>query len=85
MSLPAIPVRVLLFARYAELVGRHAIDLQLPAGATVADAVSAVRAAPGGDRIPARPLVALGASQVHQGQVLHPGDELALLPPMAGG
>jgi molybdopterin converting factor small subunit len=80
-----ISVRVLLFARYADLLGTEALPLSLSAGATVADAVAAVRALPGGDAIPARPLVAVNLEQRDPDAVLTAGDEVALLPPVAGG
>lgn len=78
-------VRALLFARYAELLGCDALELELPAGATVADAVHLVRQLPGGERLPARPLVARALAQVTPDAPLEAGDELAILPPMAGG
>jgi molybdopterin converting factor small subunit len=80
-----IPVRVLLFARYAELLGRHQIDVAVPPGATVRDAVAAVRALPGGAALPSRPFVARGLDQVTPDASLIAGDELAILPPMSGG
>jgi len=80
-----LPVRVLLFARYAELLGTGAIALDLPAGATVGDALDRVRALPGGHLVPPRPFVARGTEQVSAEVRLNHGDELALLPPMSGG
>jgi molybdopterin converting factor small subunit len=86
MSLtPPIQVQVLLFARYAELLGSSTISLEVPGGSTVADAVEALRNLPGGGALPGRPLVARNLEQVSPGTPLTPGDELALLPPMSGG
>jgi molybdopterin converting factor small subunit len=81
-----VRVRCRLFARYAEVVGREEVVLELPPDAVVADAVAALRAnVPGGELLPARPLVAVNLRQVLPGDRLHDGDELALLPPLAGG
>lgn len=75
-----------LFARYAELVGREDVTLELPGGAVVADAVAALRATvAGAERLPAQPLVAVNLQHVLPTDALHDGDELALLPPLAGG
>ena len=81
----SVPIRVMLFARYAEVLGRESVALDLPAGSTVADAVAAVRSLPGGSLLPARPLVARAMAQVRAEVPLTAGDELALLPPMSGG
>lgn len=83
---PRVTVRCRLFARYAELAGTEAIDLDLPVGATVEQAVDALRAgfADGGG-LPAHPLAAVNRRHAAPGWVLADGDELALLPPLAGG
>jgi molybdopterin converting factor small subunit len=79
------PVRVLLFARYAELLGGDCIELA-PQQATSVDAVLAhLRGLPGGDRLPPAPLVAVNLSQVRGDARLAPGDEVAVLPPLSGG
>ena len=76
---------VLLFARYAEVLGATQVDVELPAGATVADLIRALRALPGGALLPDRPFVAVNRIHARPDQPLAPGDELALLPPLAGG
>jgi molybdopterin converting factor small subunit len=80
-----IAVRVLLFARYAELLGRETLELTLSTPATLADAVVAVRSLPGGERLPERPLAAVNQRQAAPDRPLADGDEVALLPPLAGG
>lgn len=77
--------RVLLFARYAECFGAESLDVQLSAPATVADLVLALRQLPGGELLPPQPLVAVNLTQVVSDHPLAPGDEIALLPPLAGG
>ncbi|MGH2707991.1 MAG: MoaD/ThiS family protein [Actinomycetota bacterium] len=80
-----LTVRVLLFASYAERLGLDTIDLTLPAPATVGAVLEHVRSLPGGDRLPARPLCALNLSHVGPDAALAGGDEVAILPPLAGG
>jgi molybdopterin converting factor small subunit len=77
--------RVLLFARYAELLGADEVEVELPSGAIVADLVTALRQLPGGDALPVAPLVALDRRQASLGQPVGSPRELALLPPLAGG
>lgn len=81
-----IHIRLLLFARYAEVVGVEACDLALSASATVADALAELRLKyPAADVLPTRPLCARNHSQVALEDEVRDGDELALLPPLAGG
>ena len=78
-------VTVLLFARYAELVGRSAVDVAIPPGATVSDVVRAVSALPGGSELPGTPLVAVNQAYAAFDERVRGGDEIALIPPVAGG
>ena len=78
-------VHILLFAAYAERLGREQIDAALRPGATVADALAYLRALPGGTELPARPLCARNLAHVGADALLSDGDELAVLPPLAGG
>jgi molybdopterin converting factor subunit 1 len=79
-------VRVLFFARYAEIVGRPSATIDVPVPATVADVVNHVRRdLPGGAELPARPLAALNATHTRLDAPVADGDEVALLPPIAGG
>jgi len=81
-----ITLRVLLFATYADLTGRQQVDAVLPAGSRVSDLVAWFRGTvPGGAGLPERPLVAVNQRHVRLDQPLSSGDEVALLPPMAGG
>ena len=80
-----VTVHVLLFARYAEVLGADAVTLELPAPATVADVVLRLRQAPGGTELPPRPLCAVNLVQVSDTTRLAAGDEIAVLPPLAGG
>jgi molybdopterin synthase sulfur carrier subunit len=85
VSSPPLTVRVLLFASYAEILGLDEVELRLEPPATVADALQRLRMLPGGERLPPKPLCALNLSQTQPGTPLASGDELAVLPPLAGG
>lgn len=78
-------VTVLLFASYADALGAPSLSVELPAGATVADVLSAVRRRPGAERLPPRPLVAVNQRYASPASPVGPGDEIALIPPVAGG
>jgi molybdopterin converting factor subunit 1 len=78
-------VTVLLFASYADAIGTAEIEIALPAGSTVADAVRQVSALPGAEGVPPKPLVAVNERYASLDQALASGDELALIPPVAGG
>ena len=82
---PALTVRVLLFGSYADALGLDSVELDLSAPATVGDVLDRLRALPGGDRLPPKPLCALNLTHVRSDAPLSGGDELAILPPLAGG
>lgn len=81
----ALRVRCRLFGRYAELAGVAELDLTLPRGATVARVVDTVRARVAPGAIPLRPMVAVNLEHALADRRLADGDEVALLPPLAGG
>lgn len=76
---------VLLFARYAELLGAPEVCVDLAEGARVTDLIVALRELPGGASLPAAPFVAINQEHGAPTRMLMAGDELALLPPLAGG
>jgi len=80
-----ITVQALLFARYAELLGTDRLALALPDGAAAGDTLAALRSERGGAGLPATVLLAVNGRQASAGQVLADGDEVAVLPPLAGG
>lgn len=82
---PSENVRVLLFGSYADRLGIESVDVRLAPNATVGVIVDELRALPGGDELPERPLCALNLVQVSLDHRVAPGDEMALLPPLAGG
>ena len=78
-------MRVLLFASYADALGGSSVDVAVPDGATVADVVSAVRSLPRARALPPEPLVAVNHAYARRDQVVRASDEIALIPPVAGG
>ena len=79
-------VRVRLFARYAELVGQAEAVVSVPLPATVGDVVRRLRDdIPAARALPERPLAAVNLRQVKLDAWMKDGDEVALLPPIAGG
>ncbi len=79
------PIRVLLFARYADLVGRERVELSAGSARTVGEVMAYVRSLPGGAAIPSASLVAVNLRQARPDTPVAPGDEVAVLPPLAGG
>jgi len=81
-----VRVRVRLFARYREALGRERLEVDLPEGGTVESAWAALA-----DRHPVlapyRPftLFAVGHDYVAADHRLRPDDELCLFPPVSGG
>lgn len=78
-------VTVLLFASYADALGMRSMSLDVANDATVRDVVGYVRALPGAERLPSQPLVAVNESYARADRSLRPGDEVAIIPPVAGG
>jgi molybdopterin converting factor subunit 1 len=77
-------VTVLLFASYADSLGKTTFELDVESGATVQDVVEQVRAM-SGDDLPPTPMVAVNEHYASRDRVLRSGDEVALIPPVAGG
>ena len=82
---PTIRVRLRLFAGYAEAAGRDELELTLPPGATAGDALAAVRRERWAARLPPQPAVAVNLRYAAPGVALADGDEVAIIPPIAGG
>ena len=81
-----IHVRVLLFARFAEVVGLDWCTVSVSGPATVADVLEALRREVArASSLPQRPLCARNHAQALLDDPVADGDEIALLPPLAGG
>jgi molybdopterin synthase catalytic subunit len=74
-------VRVLLFAGLRERAGASSVELDLPEGALVRDALDRMRAV--ADGVPV--VMAINQEYAAADAPLHAGDELALIPPVSGG
>jgi molybdopterin converting factor small subunit len=79
-----VNVRVLVFASYADALGKAELSLSLPPGSTVGDCLAEVQRR-AGERLPPAPLVAVNRVYARPEQSLSEGDEVALIPPVAGG
>lgn len=79
-------VRTLFFAAYRDLVGAAELEVELPEGSTVSHLVQKLRGSGSPfDIIPEDPAVAVNRSYASAGHVLSGGDEVAFIPPVAGG
>ena len=81
-----LTIAIRLFAAYAEAIGRTNVEISLPPGATVGDLLTEFRRqVPGASALPDRPLCAVNLAHVLTSHTLRDGDEVAILPPLAGG
>ena len=78
-------LRVLLFASYADAFGAPAVAVTIPEGATVQDLLSRVKEMAVGHSLPPAPMVAVNQEYASPAVVIRAGDEVALIPPVAGG
>jgi molybdopterin converting factor subunit 1 len=78
-------VRVLLFASYADALGSSELTLDLPASARVRDVLARVKTLASGKRIPDKPMVAVNQRYAREDQQVSASDEVAIIPPVAGG
>ena len=78
-------VTVQLFASYAESFGGPTLELPLKSGSTVADLVNSLRLLPGASILPDCPRVAVNRKFAAADQLVDARDEIALIPPVAGG
>jgi molybdopterin synthase catalytic subunit len=74
-------VRVRLFAALRQRAGSDEIELELPEGALVSDALERM----GGLTEDVKAVLAVNREYAPADAALHPGDELALIPPVSGG
>ncbi len=83
---PTSSATVLLFARYAELVGSEQVEVPVAPGSDVRGLLQELRAGhPGAAALPDSPLCAINHRQARLADPVHPGDVVAFLPPLAGG
>lgn len=78
-------IPVLLFASYADAFGTRRLDVAIDAPCSVRELVASIRQLPGGHVLPAEPLVAVNHEWVRGDSAIRGGDEVAVIPPVAGG
>ncbi len=78
-------VTVQLFASYADLVGSSSIRIPIRAGDNVGDLLRNLRLMPAASMLPANPRVAVNQSFAGEDTLVQSSDEVALIPPVAGG
>ena len=82
----SISVRTLFFAAYRDVVGASELSVDVDEDATVSDLVRTLRARGHPyDALPEEPAVAVNRTYAHGSERLGPGDEVAFIPPVAGG
>jgi molybdopterin converting factor subunit 1 len=78
-------IMALFFASYADAFGRDRLEMEVPKDATVGDLLRQLRALDPERRLPPSPLVAVNERYARHDHVLRQGDEVAVIPPVAGG
>jgi molybdopterin converting factor subunit 1 len=79
-------IKALFFASYRDIAGTEELEVELPAGASVADLVVQLRDRGGSwQSLPAEPAVAVNLTYSRLAAPLTHGDEVAFIPPVSGG
>jgi molybdopterin synthase catalytic subunit len=78
-------IRVLLFASYADALGVHEMPLEVSSGSLVRDVLRRVLELRGTGALPASPLMAVNSEYAALDREVAEGDEVAIIPPVAGG
>ena len=84
VSRPAV-IRVQLFASYAERLGTSVIELPAEGVRTAGDVLDRLRSLPSGSAIGPSSLVAVNLRHAPRETPVKSGDEVAIMPPLAGG
>ena len=84
-SIRKMNLDVLLFASYADALGAPRVTVEVGADPTVRDVLDGIRRLPGASRLPATPLVAVNHRFARAHERVRAGDEVAIIPPVAGG
>lgn len=79
-------IRVRFFAVHRERFGTDRLDLDLPVGAVVADLIDAISTRfPDFAGVAKTTRIAVNREYAPSTTILHDGDDVALIPPVAGG
>jgi len=85
-TIAAMKVRLLFFAVLRDIVGKSETDVEVPDGTRAADLWQRLRAQHAPLAAYAQPpMTAVNESYVRPDAVLRDGDEVAFIPPVAGG
>ena len=80
------PIRVLVFARLRELVGRDVVSLELPLPCTVGDVrTTMIEEFPEIEPLLSRSRVAINDEFAPDAAAVTADDEIAIIPPVSGG
>ena len=89
MSASMLEIDVLLFASFADAFGDDSLHLSLPTGATAGSVAEGVRGAAlalaGVPALPGTFRIAVNQEIADPGLTIAAGDEVAVIPPVAGG
>ena len=77
-------VKVLLFSSYAEAIGAGSVNLDVEPGTRVRDLLASVRSLAGDRSLPPA-LVAVNQEYATMDSIVKGDDEIAVIPPVAGG
>lgn len=78
-------ISVLLFASYADAFGTRRLSVPIDAPCTSDALVAAMRTLPGGHVLPTTPMIAVNHHWIDAAVVVQGDDEVAVIPPVAGG
>jgi molybdopterin synthase catalytic subunit len=79
-------IHLLLFAHYRDVAGTGELALDVPPGSTARDVIRILRSSGAGyAHLPESPIVAVNQEYAALETSVSDGDEVALLPPVAGG
>jgi len=77
-------LRVMLFASWADALGARSVEVEVGEGATAGDVLAALAARANGAPLP-RPALAINRQLARAGDPVRAADEIAVIPPVAGG
>lgn len=78
-------VKSLFFAAYRDLLGADELEVELPAGSTVSELATLISSKDGVSVLSGNIVVAVNMEYASAETVLCDGDEVAFIPPVAGG
>lgn len=77
-------LRVMLFASWADALGARSVDVEVGEGATAGDVLAALATRANGAALP-KPALAINRQLARASDPVRAADEIAVIPPVAGG